>query len=547
MSSLDTRHRRAAAATWLLLVPPILVLLFELGLMPWELSGGELGLLWFATSVVAAVVATLLSERYRSRYKTEVVAPLIEQIDPSAIYEPNAKLDPAVLDATGLFPPAPETHSDDRIRGNVNGVPFQLSNVYRWRTITRYGRGQREIVFRGLFLQIALPFTVDGLTCLIGDNVEATAPQEHRKTLKQVDLGLGERFDAQFDVWTTNPTDAKALLTPELTARLAEYGEDSDYPPRLAFHDGFVSVAVASGDMLEPSISGGRQAADTTAVEVDRVFRLVRELIAILQAHSPRFASRRVATLVGESARGAASADAGSAHAGAADNARAAAVAAASPWDQHGRAKPTGDVRQAAERVRALGIGVELEGTSTMTLQYGLRPGLFYALVIGLLWTALAVNIAGIATGTPGEGSLLRLTTTLPMLTEVVTWLAQYHPAATAIALVAGLVSLSSAFRHIRRVQLTRSGVETNGALWPVTRRHTIAAAPSVTLLQRGGVFIGSTRVSPPLPFGTGAVVAQAIASFFGVEASVPIEEPAITISSDLRVGGKRRYSSSRR
>ena len=543
MTSLESRRKVAKASGLLLFVPQILMLLFVFDVMPWHPSQGALFGLWFGTMLIAAVTAVVFSERYKSSYKKDVVAPLIKQVDPSAVYEPEARLDPVVLEATGLFPRASDQHSDNRVRGHLNGVPFQFSSVHLSRTTTHNDQEERETVFRGLFLQIALPYTVNGVTCLMSDGAEPRAPRALRGELTKVDLGLGARFDAQFDVWASSPTDAKAILTPDLAARLAEHGEDSDYPPRLSFHDGFLSVAVDCGDVLQASLTGGQEGARATAFEVDGIFGLARGLIEILQVQAPRFAARPVATLgsasMPEDVADAASTDA---------TAAAAVMAVTSPWDQHGRAKPTGDLRQIAEKVRGAGVGVDLEGSSTMTLQYGLRPGLFYALFMGLLWTAVALNVAGVATGTPPEGSPLRLTTTFPALNGVAAWLAQYHPVATAIALVAGLISLSSTLMHVRRATLTRSGVEMVRAVWPVPRRQAIdpAAPPSVSFVQRSGVFVGSMRVSPPLPYDTGAVVAHSVASFFGVEASIPIEEANVKFTSDLRVGRKRYFSSNR-
>jgi hypothetical protein len=278
---------------------------------------------------------------------------------------------------------------------------------------------------------------------------------------------------------------------------------------------------VACGDVLEASMTGGSHAAQNTAFEIDGIFGLARGLIAILHANAPRFATPTIA---------------------------ATAAAGASPWDQHGRAKLTGDLRQIAEKVRGAGVGVELEGSSTMTLQFGVRPGLFYSLFMGALWLAIAATVAGVATGMPPEGSPLRLTTALPMLMGAFTWLAQYHPVTTGVALLAGLISLSSTMMHVRRVKLTKDAVETARVLWPIASRQAIdtSTPPSVSLVQRNGVFVGSTRVSPPLPYETGAVVAHSVASFFGVEASVPIEEATVKWQSNLRVG-KKNYSSSNR
>jgi len=189
---------------------------------------------------------------YRARFKREIVAEIVKGVSPGSSYEPFSYVQPDVFDQSGLFERLGEVRGDDLVRGRLGETPFEACEIDR-----HYSTGGEHShtvpVFHGLFFCLDFNKTIHGRTIVQArkhDDVSLAS----RRDLARVTLENAD-FEAQYEVFSTNPVEARYILTPVLMERILEIHEKTQRTICLSFADNRAFVAIDYGRALfEPSI-----------------------------------------------------------------------------------------------------------------------------------------------------------------------------------------------------------------------------------------------------------------------------------------------------
>ena len=273
--------RRAIVASAILVGGPgililwggdLLALVLPAGTGPWVTAVGVVLLLvGIAVAIVRYAGPGFTAYlNYRARFKREVVAEIFKAVSPGATYLPESFIQPEIFDRSGLFDTTGGLHGDDLVRGRVGDTPFEACEMDRH--FSTGGKNSRTVsVFHGLFFRFDFNKTVHGRT-IVQPQRATSIRLGSRKGLTRVTLE-SPTFEAEFDVFSTNPVEARYILTPAMMENILDIHTSTGRPLCLAFQDNLAFVAVDYGRALfEPSI------ADTTSftalAEMARHFKL---------------------------------------------------------------------------------------------------------------------------------------------------------------------------------------------------------------------------------------------------------------------------------
>jgi hypothetical protein len=196
---------------------------------------------------------------YRARFKREVVAEIFRVVTPGATYAPNSHIQPAVFERSGLFETRGGLSGDDLVRGRIGDTPFEACEMNRH--YSTGGKNSRTItVFHGLFFRFDFNKTIHGRTYVQPQRVSNMC-MASRDDLARVPLENVE-FEKAFEAFSTNPVEARYILTPALMERILAIHQTTGRQVCLAFVDNLAFVAIEYGrSLFEPSIK------ETTAFE----------------------------------------------------------------------------------------------------------------------------------------------------------------------------------------------------------------------------------------------------------------------------------------
>lgn len=471
------RTRLFALVIALILAPPIVWIVVG------RLSGASEFVVFLATFGVMATlafVAAYLGQSARRQFKQGVVAPALERLHPGTIYRPEQGIAESVARATCLLPSGPRFKSDDLVRARVDALAFQCSDVEVTRDKTSRSSGTTRVtLFSGLFLQVVLPQSYEGVTLLLPSGEQpARAPDDG--TFEKVRGARG-----RLDVWTTSPSAASSVLASTIPAALASVSDGRDLAISAAVEGNRLSLALPVGDLLEAGF--GDEGDEEVDDQIGGTFAFVRELARALRlAVPPQMASADLNLLFGD------------------------------------RVAPDA-MPGLAQEARDLGVDVELRGPE-VELRYGWSMGLFTGLAINALWLTLAISLNGRVAGWPGDGALLdNLALGALWIQRIVEWLGAHHPWSVMALLAMPAASMwILRSQHPHHVTLARETVRRSSRIWPGVQTKRIPDGSEVRFDQ-GAVVVGApgsfgTRVSPPLSIEAGTAVARLVAGHLGVE-----------------------------
>lgn len=191
-------------------------------------------------------------------YKREIVARLLEFIDPSLTYSPEEHVPFQDFHESGFFPLRPDHFSgDDLITGQVDGIPIVFSelevsykkNLSPKENEKHSGRGWHTL-FHGLFLKAEYPEDLGVHMYILPDTLQYYFGQAGR-TLQRNTLYYGTHvpvrnpdFSEQFVVYADQPALAERLLTTELLNKMMLLHQKGNCKVYAAFIREHIYVAV---------------------------------------------------------------------------------------------------------------------------------------------------------------------------------------------------------------------------------------------------------------------------------------------------------------
>jgi hypothetical protein len=194
------------------------------------------------------------------RIRAELLAPVIQFCDPSFRYQPAGSIARATFEASRLFEDVSwnRYHGEDLVSGRHGSTAFRFSELAVTEVKKRGKRTETEVVFRGLFFAADFNKAFAGQTLVLPDRAERRLGAVGR-AFQSIATGHGLElveledpdFERAFVVRSTDPTEARYLLSPSLMQRILTFHANTGSALRLSFIGGRLHVAVPlSGDLF---------------------------------------------------------------------------------------------------------------------------------------------------------------------------------------------------------------------------------------------------------------------------------------------------------
>ena len=197
--------------------------------------------------VIGGIVGLLLiqskSKPLSLFYKREIVGPILESLVPGSLYLPESGIPESLFRECGLFTLTPDRYrSEDLMQGKIDKTTFFLAEVHAERrvvTVDSKGRTSEhwEDIFKGFLFVADFNKHFSGRTLLHRDTWIKMPREGNRIKLED------PRFEKYYDVYATDPVEARYILTPSLMERIVELNKKFN-KPTLSFINANVVVAI---------------------------------------------------------------------------------------------------------------------------------------------------------------------------------------------------------------------------------------------------------------------------------------------------------------
>lgn len=186
-----------------------------------------------------------------------------------------------------LLPPYRQAKLEDRIAGEHRGLGFELCEVTLSRRSAK-GDSKNKAAFRGVLLAVDCHRRFKGVTVLTPDwGLKGNLAERLRQRGERVQLE-GITFEQQFEVYSTDPLEARYLLSPLLMERIVEFAErlGNGKGMALAFSGGQFLLAVRRKRGESPfeaghvfaKVGNWRERAERVSGEIHAVLEIVDAL-----------------------------------------------------------------------------------------------------------------------------------------------------------------------------------------------------------------------------------------------------------------------------
>lgn len=185
----------------------------------------------------------------RRDLKRSLVARVIRFWDPTLEYHPEGFVPESEFRKSGLFPGKWNRYGgEDLVRGTIGSTRCHFSELKVRRA---HKKNEPREVFSGLFLVADFSKTFCGKTMLLPDAAERTFGVFGRALQGLRSLGGASHvaledpeFERLFSVYTTDPVEARYLLSPSLMSRIVRFRKESGSELRIGFADECLYLAM---------------------------------------------------------------------------------------------------------------------------------------------------------------------------------------------------------------------------------------------------------------------------------------------------------------
>ena len=234
--------------------------------------------LWLLLPVAAVIGALIFGVRATARLRHEVKAYLAGKLATffGFTYRAEPADDPTMrFRQLGLVPSHDRRTLEDEWTGSAAGVRFSpVEADLKDRRTERDSKGNTKTryvtVFRGVLLTLAYPRPFQGAITIRRD-LGKIFNWFREKFSSQTPVSFQDpEFEAQFEVFADDPTEARRLLDPLVRRRVAALAGDQSLT--MAFSAGQVLLAIKGDDRFELSSMGD------TLVDPERVRRMAGDI-----------------------------------------------------------------------------------------------------------------------------------------------------------------------------------------------------------------------------------------------------------------------------
>ncbi|MCM0761241.1 MULTISPECIES: DUF3137 domain-containing protein [Sporomusa] len=244
-----------------LLFPITAIILFSLGFVFLEDLYGDFGEAGFYGFMLLAGLALLgfwlaktsVKLRYKRMFKELIVTGELEAVLDNLDFQPEAKLDEALVKAAALFPHYDIYYGNDYLAADYHGRHFIQSDIHlqeeREETYRDDdGELQTRTIYVSVFRGRLMIFDYDAIS-----NEPVTVCDRHGGRMKSTEAIQTEldAFNRRFYVSAPSPTAALRILTPPVLESILMASDKLGCLLYLSFREDKLYVALSCGDMFE--------------------------------------------------------------------------------------------------------------------------------------------------------------------------------------------------------------------------------------------------------------------------------------------------------
>jgi hypothetical protein len=202
---------------------------------------------------------------FKARFKMEVIGAVLSSIDQSLTIDPHSGILESTFRNSQLFTTDPDRYAtEDLISGRADKTAFSFAEVHaEYKTEVATKNGTRTVwndIFKGIIFVADFNKNFNGLTAVrpkdIGSQIGAWF-SKHIYSFgdKNVIELENEYFNKNFVTYSTDPVEARYILTPSLMEKIAALNEQSAYCVSLSFTESNMYIAFPLGhNYFEPPI-----------------------------------------------------------------------------------------------------------------------------------------------------------------------------------------------------------------------------------------------------------------------------------------------------
>ncbi|MFQ3610917.1 MAG: DUF3137 domain-containing protein [Fimbriimonadales bacterium] len=253
-----------------------------------------LGLALIAGVIGVAVVYSSTSSMWRQAFKNQLLTHLVKTVHPTLKYHPNYSISESEYHQSMLFHNSPDPDrydGEDYIEGVIDKTDIRLSELHtQYRQVTYDSKGNRQerwvTIFRGLFISADFHKHFHGITLVFPDyeqrllgglgqwlqGLSAKIGSQPGELIKMED----PEFERLFKVYSTDPIEARYILTPNMITRLLDFQKRTKAEIRVSFVASRIYVALSTAhNHFEPP---GLFASSERVVNPETLLQYFREL-----------------------------------------------------------------------------------------------------------------------------------------------------------------------------------------------------------------------------------------------------------------------------
>ncbi|RIH84158.1 DUF3137 domain-containing protein [Calidithermus roseus] len=263
LGELERERRQVLSCLSLAVLLTLLAAGLLIALVPSVQEPHLLGLVAFAGITLVSIVHSLLTQRYRQRFKNEVVRRLIQHLSSNLDYQPERGVGYGSYRSSQLFPREPDRYrEEDLITGRIGQTRLKVSEVHsEYKSESTDSKGRRtthwHTIFRGLFFVLDFPKPFHGATLVLPDSGDGTFLDLFERFSSRGQLVKLEdpEFERYFVTYTSDQVEARYLLSTSLMQRVVNFRKAFKRPLYMAFSGGNFYLALSTPkNFFEPQI-----------------------------------------------------------------------------------------------------------------------------------------------------------------------------------------------------------------------------------------------------------------------------------------------------
>jgi hypothetical protein len=243
-----------------------------------------------APFVIEAIRKSRVPDTATPLVRSMILEPVVTFWDPSFRYQANGAISRSEFEASRLF--AGESidryAGEDLVTGRHGATEFRFSELHVKELKRRKNRTETRPIFDGLFFVADFNKSFRGQTLVLPDTAERALGAFGRAFQSLASEASGMRlvelesptFERAFTVRSTDPVEARYLLSTSLMQRILAFNDNSGKKLRLGFLGGRVYVAIAMpGDLFATGAGFAGFGALAKPLTLDDVRRWAGELL----------------------------------------------------------------------------------------------------------------------------------------------------------------------------------------------------------------------------------------------------------------------------